>query len=367
MSNNSSENNEATQILIPKLPSFAEILQSFKQNETKTTNITTTIENTTEICIKSILHNSNNKQSLTTKQTKNVRFKVQLEKYEEDTTQAIYTEEIESETDIEIEMNTNPNILETTFMEITDSNEEKENLQDFKEMEKESEEIETIDLLTQVENVKLNNEESPEHMENTEASEIIKKSPIHIQECIVIKPPLNISELSKHLPQESEINTSAISKQTENSLTSSSSHNNIKDLLNKTKKSSFFEDFLNISTNSKPSPSNTTTNTSSTSSQKVNKHKSQMILKDFETFFKESNEFLFSSKDSAGEEDEDEKSKVMASNFEINKTDNSANGGCGDMDVDFLDFGSNRGGFVFDSDDNMTMSNKYKSGEMDFM
>lgn len=350
---------------MPQLPSFAEILKNFKHNEKKT-NITT-IENTTEICIKSILHNSNNNQSITTKQTKNVRFKVQLESYQEETTQAIYSEEIESETDIEIETLTPaPNTKELTDKEMSESNEEKENLQ---ETEKESEEIETIDLLTQVENVKDQVKETEELINITEdntnsKTEIITKSPIHIQECIVLKTPYPIQEVCKAPESESDINTTAnCSKQTANSLTSSSSHSNIKDLLNKTKKS-FFEDFLNISTNSEHSPSNTTTTNTSTTCQKSIRHKKKTILKDFETFFNENNEFLFSSKDSGGEE---EKLKDVEKKFENNKTNVTADGVGGEVVEDFLDFGANHGGFVFDSDDNMTMSNKFKSGDMDFM
>ncbi|XP_075152661.1 uncharacterized protein LOC142226489 [Haematobia irritans] len=77
---------QATNKYMPKFPTFAEILKSFNQDVCKTEvkPEVTVIENTTNIMVKSILRNSQDNsmeinQSITTKHTKHVRFKVQLE------------------------------------------------------------------------------------------------------------------------------------------------------------------------------------------------------------------------------------------------------------------------------------------------
>lgn len=98
------------------------ILEIFNQNDKKT-NITT-IENTTEICIKSNLHNFNNNQTITTKQTKNKHFEIENKGYEAVTKQAIYGEDVKDE-----------------------------HLQEIMEIKKDIEEIVNLNLLTQVENI----------------------------------------------------------------------------------------------------------------------------------------------------------------------------------------------------------------------
>ncbi|KAM7353601.1 uncharacterized protein ACRADG_005596 [Cochliomyia hominivorax] len=341
---NSLENFETTNLITPQLPSFMEILNSFNKQPEKRTNITT-IENTTEISIKSILHNSNNShQSIITKQTKNVRFKMQLEEYQEDSSPAIYSEEIESETDVEIEVDGI-----TNKMEVTESVIDKENLQEMKNVDKETE-IETIDLLTPAETLAEKLEDISETRDSSDGAlqtkgDMNKKPVIEIQECIVFKTPFPIQEVCKNKEPESEIQTSASggSKSVAgNSFTSHSSNGKIKELLKENEKS-FLDDFLNISTNSEISPATTTSQ-----SKKLNK---SMILNEFESFFEDNKEFLFASKESQ----EGETAKLI-------KTDDKSA-----VEVqDFLDFITSRG-FTFDSDDNMNMSDKYKAGDMDFM
>lgn len=199
-----------------------EISQMFEQNENKT-NITS-IENTTEICIKSILCNSNkHNQSIITKHTKNVRFQLQEEEYEDKTIKSNYSEEMEQKNEEEIEMNA-----------INDPYEYKENLSDFKEMEK------------------VSNKEFENSMDTTENDILQPKTP--------------------------------------NTFTSSLSQTIIKELLNETK-IPFLKDFLNV-TNSKQTSNSTAANINNTN-EKINNHNTKTLLNEFQTFFEKNKEFLF--------------------------------------------------------------------------
>lgn len=318
---------------MPELPSFNDILKSFNQPDK------ITIENTTNICVKSILHNSSFNQSITTKQTKNVRFKMQLEEYHEveDCKQKLYISETESEIETDIEIGVIPTQLSMVTNEFS---EEKESLQEMKDLEK-NDEIEIVDLLTPADNVKEPNEGKQEIIDSSDMvtnanKEIVKKPLIEIQDCIIFKTPFPIQEVSKIQETENVLNiATSCSKQSTNSYSShTSSNGDIRELLN-SNKNSFYGEFLNLSSSEEASP--ITQGEKKTSS-----------LKDFASFIK-NNDFSLPFKES---------------NDENTSKDITDKASTSELQEDFIDFGSNKG-FSFDSDDNMLDNDNKRS--IDFM
>lgn len=300
---------------MPKFPSFSDILQSFNQAEKETNN--------SSFCVKSILHTSS-KTSITTKQTKNVHFKVQLEEYQEEIT------EIETETDVDemsVETTIEPNQLQDNA----------DNLQEMKDLHNNSK-IETIDLLTPAANTeKVLEETTPandylNHDLNGE-QQIASKSTIDIQDCVIFKTPFPIEDL-KYI-RDSELDKENISDNVTNNhsktstdlCSSNTPQQNIREILNTTK-NYFYEEFLKELSSAEASPKQ---------------------IEGFENFLNENQDTVLFSKDS--------NEPVSAA------SNNSAKNYASDIQ-DFLDFGCNRR-FTFDSDDNIGNTNN--SENMDFM
>lgn len=320
---------------MPKLPSFTDILTDFKTKCQKQTEVVF-IQNTT--CIKSILHNSQNNsmelnQSITTKLTKQVRFKVPLEEYQEDVKKD-NTEYMESE----------DNSSESSQQTIVEINEIKENEDEEEEMIEETEEIktdieiETIDLLTpaeaqgkhsteaiespEKEHVTTKAEEEEEEKENVAPN----KPKVEIQECIIFKAPLPVGQTTKLEGKENSLKTFSSDESISSKVTTSRSSAN-----------TFYDAFLKASL----SPDFASTTKSQT---KIRTHSKRSVLKDFDKYVNETKDFSIDSKPSAAAD----QTEAVA-------------------DEDMFDFGSSQKmGFLFDSSDD-NMGENTESNVFDFM
>ena len=330
---NSSQTLSAMNYIMPKLPSFTDILNSF--NERASSQITV-IENTTNVNVKSILHNSNDgsfktNQSIMRKQTKHVHFKVELEEYLEDKNKSLLSAECASD---EMETILSP----SSTKEISAKHEDLQN------------DIETVDLLTPSQN---NIETVCDLANTTDVMEQCKKSnkpPVEILECITFKAPQPIAPKQINNNQTFHEDAAASgSKQLNETFSvysnSAESIQNTTNLFNKT----FYEEFINASSSSaEVSPK----------SQDTNK---RPVLKDFESYLNERTEFLFGKDTQKNVQSNEPEELVFA---QANQNQETNNGNKNNMETDFLDFG-NENDFTFDSDDNMTEN--YNATDIDFM
>lgn len=341
---NSSQTLSAMNYIMPKLPSFTDILNSF--NERSSSQITV-IENTTNVNVKSILHNSNDgsfktNQSIMRKQTKHVHFKVELEEYLEDKNKRLLSTE-----DANDEMETVLSPLGTKEISDTQKDLTEQSLQN---------DIETVDLLTPSQkNIDTVCDEANK-INVKEQCKNAKKPSIEILECITFKAPQPIAPRQSNSNQsfDKNITDSGSSKQLNETYSvysnSAESVQNTTNLFNKT----FYEEFINASSSSaEVSPK----------AQNTNK---RPVLKDFESYLNERKEFLFplNAKDTQENVQTNESEPEELVFEQANRNQETNNGNKNNIESDFLDFGNEKD-FTFDSDDNMTEN--YDATDMDFM
>lgn len=323
---------------MPKFPSFDEILRSFNQDliRQEIKPEITVIQNT-NITVKSILRNSQDNsmeinQSITTKHTKHVRFKLQLEEqfefsnYTTDTTVSDSSSDDSQDTTIAMPQ-TNQMVIEEV---------EEKNLQ---------EEIPTVDLITPTNSCEV--ETSSETV--TEKDKKLNNKPkVDILECIVIKPALPNVAQNKEIPHGKENmppeeNFKVNNKSDHEIMPPPSTPAVLKKRDHFSK--SFYEELLRSS----PSPMDSSDSESGTSAA------SKRVLKDFNSFLDESN--AASLKHSEPENTNEDNNLSDCLDFTSKVPQNSSTLA---NSLDFMDFDTNN--FAFDSNDE-----NEEGGDLDFL
>ncbi|TMW53882.1 hypothetical protein DOY81_001053, partial [Sarcophaga bullata] len=334
---NSSQNLSAMNYILPKLPSFTDILNSF--NERSSSQITV-IENTTNVNVKSILHNSNDgsfktNQSIMCKQTKHVHFKLELEEYLEDK-----NDEIE------------------TVLSPSSTKEMSAKQKDLVEQSSQND-IETVDLLTPSQKNIETVCDVPNTTDVTEQCKNTKKAAVEILECITFKapqpiPPRQFSN-NQTFDKENLSNTTTASGSKQLNNTYSVYSNSAESVQNSTNSFNkiFYDEFINASSSS------------AEVSPKAQDFNKRPVLKDFESYLNERKEFLFdlNAKDTQENFQSNERDHEEIVFAQTNANQETNDGNKNNLETDFLDFGNEKA-FTFDSDDNMTEN--YDATDMDF-
>lgn len=329
---------------MPKFPSFDEILRSFNQDliRQEIKPEITVIQNT-NITVKSILRNSQDNsmeinQSITTKHTKHVRFKLQLEEqfefsnYTTDTTVSDSSSDDSQDTTIAM-----PQTSQMVIEEVED-----EDMQ---------EEIPTVDLITPTNSCEVETSREDNNVETlTEKDKKHNNKPkVDILECIVIKPGLTNVAQNKEIPQGKE----NIPPPEENFKVNQKSDHEImpppstpavlkkRDHFSK----SFYEELLRSS----PSAMDSSDSESGTSAA------SKRVLKDFNSFLDESNAASLKHSELENTNEDNDISDCLDFTSQVPKNSSNLSNS-----LDFMDFDTNN--FAFDSNDE-----NEEGGDLDFL